>query len=618
MRCLSLALLSLCGCLVEEAADPVARPPLGTFPNAGLVADGHLALPSDLPSAATPIDVARLAHRTGFSPVQTVVIREFGWLDATTLPAWDAPTTDGSVQIWDLTDGVAIPCFAELDAYPNLQAESPALLVRPARPVPSGHEAAVVVLDSARTLDGPALTRPAWYAAALAGDEVTGTDAAAEANLATRLADLAGVSVDRIVLSASWPVDDGTAPLRSMLADLRPASVVDISVLREAGIAPDLPPHTWKQLVGSYSTDDWLVDPGGSIDDAFELDSDGLPVLQGTTESHLFIHIPASVEHAADGTVPVWIFGHGIFAAPEVYFEDLADSDGVLALADAAGAVIVATRWRGLTTTDIAVPTNVAGDIATFPKLTDKLAQGVANTVALVKLARSGALFEHAALADVADKVDPSTLRYFGISLGGIEGAVAVATTPEIPHAVLHVGGSTWSTMLERSKHWSLFETILTGTLPSPGDRQLLYSLSQLWWDPVDPANYADDLADRSVLWQIARGDDQVPNLSSWVVARGAGAALLEPYPAAVVGLTAASSPTTGPAVALFDPEAGDHEGTNRPSPSTGAHDLPRLWPGAQRQILRFLDVNEPGVVAHFCGEVPCSLTNPGAAEAGP
>ena len=96
---------------------------------------------------------------------------------------------------------------------------------------------------------------------------------------------------------------------------------------------------------------------------------------------------------------------------------------------------------------------------------------------------------------------------YVGVSLGSIEGAVVQAVDP-FHAALLHVGGSTWSTMLERSSNWPVFEDLLVAGVPSARDRQLGYALSQLYWDPVDPANYVAELRQRSVLWQESIGDD--------------------------------------------------------------------------------------------------------------
>ncbi len=85
-----------------------------------------------------------------------------------------------------------------------------------------------------------------------------------------------------------------------------------------------------------------------------------------------------------------------------------------------------------------------------------------------------------------------------------------MAQDPPVDAAVLHVGGSAWSTMLERSSNWPTFEMVMQDSVPDPADRQLLYSVSQLFWDPADPLLYASDwptceaAADYASVFEIA------------------------------------------------------------------------------------------------------------------
>jgi hypothetical protein len=590
-------LLSLSACTgPSETPDPsqaVAHPP---FPSAFFADAERVRLPDDLPHADTPIPVERMNGRDGFSPVQSAVVHMDVPLDPTTLPGLDDIGTPGSIVLWDRTDGRALPAFAELDAFPDLGLEAPTLIVRPAAPIPVGHDVAVVITDAVQTLDGQPFPAPDWFTALGDGVAPLGQDPAVWQGL---LDDLAAQGAPAAQLAFGWRTGDGTAALRSVLDDLQtPTSwVLDEPVT-------DALPHTYKQIRGTFDTTSWLVD-----DRQFDLDDNLLPILQGTAASFLFVHVPESVREAPAGRAPVWIFGHGIFSEPESYFGDAEDLGGVLDLANRAGAIVIATKWRGLTTSDIAVPLSVGSDFGTFPSLTDKLVQGVANTVALSRLVIDGDLLNDPFFEGKADK---STVRYYGISLGSIEGAVVMSQQPALSHAVLHVGGSTWSTMLERSANWSTFESFVTSGIDSAYDRQLLYGVSQLFWDPVDPALYADQLTDRSVLWQVALGDDQVPNITSWTLLRGVGATLLDPSAEHPWGLNASEGPLSRPAVSTFDPQLGNDDADNRPSPKTHAHELPRLWEGAKLQTLSFLGSDTPGQVFFNCGRAPCTPENSG------
>ncbi len=585
--CLLLGALGLTGCL--EFTDPgVRRPELAVFPSWDVVVDGQISL-APLPSAATKMPEASLQWRDGFSPMQTAVIHLGIALDPTSLPGVDAIGTDGTVQVWDLDAGGPVLAFAEVDAWEGDSLRGPALLVRPQVPIPPGHRMAIVLRPGILEADGTPLATVDWYQAALDNEPAEGQEELAR-HLADLDSELAALGVDDALLAFDFPVSEATSPLKRLLEDLELPISWDVEETSGA-----LPPGTSTAYEGAFTTTDWLGDAG-----QFTLDASGLPVAVGQTEAVLYIHLPSDFDTAAPGTMPVWIFGHGIFAEPQYYLADSSDPSAVAEIADSAGAIVIGTTWRGLTTSDVAVPATVAGDFGTIPQLADRLAQGVANTLALASLIADGSLLDDPLFEG---KADPDSLSYYGISLGGIEGVVLLANAPMIDHGVLHVGGSTWSTLLERSKHWATFEDLIKLSIGDPGDRQLLYSTSQLYFDPVDPIHWAGGLQGRSALWQISIGDDQVANLTSWAVARQAGAGVLQPARITPVGMQPVSAPATGIVLAQFDPELGNHEADNRPSPETRAHDEPRLWGSTKAQTVRFLT---DGTAEHTCGDTVC------------
>ena len=562
----------LIGC--NGATDPLPERPLA-WPHEDLIVDGRVALDAaDLPSAETPLNVAHVAWREGFSVAQTTVFA----LDVHgDLPGIGDVGEVGSVRLIDLEGGEDLPVFAELDAWPEGD-EDPLLLVRPLAPLPVGHRVAVVVHTSA------ADPTEYWAAGPALAEE------------------LASLGIEDVAMATSFPVADGTAPVRHV------TSQVGVPTTWEWNSVVDdpqhLPPGIAKKLKGRFTTDSWLGEDG-----TMTLDDQGRPELVGALQADLRVYVPESVVDAEPGTVPIWIFGHGIFSHADNYLDEDDDPNGVIALANEAGAIVVATTWRGLTQSDLAVAISAGNDFAKLQDLTDHMVQGVANTRALVRLLQEGELRQDAELGGLPDA---DTLRYYGISLGGIEGAVLTANTPELEASVLHVGGSAWSTMLERSSNWTDFETLMEYGVPSPADRQLLYAVSQLYWDPVDPAGYAADLQDRTVLWQESIGDEQVPNLTTRSLLRGVGTVtLLEPAVEDVHGLESSATPSP-PAYAQFDPETALPAEENRPAPVTGAHGAPRVWAGTNLQTARFLDVEDPGVVEHYCGDAPCSASNPG------
>lgn len=577
--------------------------PLNPFPSAELVGDdGRLAFPEGLlpkKEGGTDMDVTRLNWRDGFSRVQPALARLPVAVDAASLPGIDAIGVGGSVRIVDLDAGEEVPCFAELDAYPDAAEDGgQALIVRPMAAMDVGHRVAVVVTDAV-TSGGAPLALPQWAEAK-----------EADAHYAELEAELNALGIDGVALAWDFPVGDGTAIARGIAGQVRIPEAYAFARVVDADTEPGvLPAGVWKKIEGTYTVQNWLAD-----DTVFEIGDDGLPEELDTAEAYLYVHVPESVRGAPAGTVPVVVFGHGILAEPGYYLDSEDDASRVIELSSRMGAIFVGTTWRGLTRDDQDEAVFVANDFGRFPELTDKMAQGVANNLALVRLLHEGALLDapELAAADGQPLADRSRLYWYGISLGSIEGAVTLAQQDTIEHAVLHVGGSAWSTMLERSSNWPVFEYLVVQGIPSAWDRQVLYATSQLLWDGVDPASYVDDLRGRGFLWQESIGDDQVPNMTTELLMRSVGVPLATPSATAPYGLDTVALSTTAPALVQFDPELGMPAPENRPSGETGAHTVPRTWEGALKQTVGFFAAGAEGQVAHYCGSGPCSASSPG------
>jgi hypothetical protein len=571
------------------APSPKEAPPDGAlglgasnpFPSVELVRQDALFLDEqDLPATEVQWDVARLNRRAGFSVVQTSVVQFPEPVDAGSIGGQDAMGYGGSVQMVDLTTGEEIPVLVELDQNEDAAA-NPSLLVRPMRAMTVGHDVAVVVTAGVTQNGGPiALPEP-------------------EGHYAELHAALAQLGFAEVQLAWDFPVGSGTDTLDAMLGQIEAPTawtLTDVEVGDEAPVAALM------QAEGTYTVTNFLVD------DALLEVTDAGVVAQGTAEAYLFVHVPASVADAAPGTVPVIVFGHGIFGNPKQYWAD-PDNLHQLAIADELGAIVVGTLWRGLNSEDYLHTVEVAGDFPRIEEVTDRLQQSVVNVTQLIALVQEGGLFSDPAFATIQDKVDPDATWYFGISLGGIEGAVTLANTDRVERGVLHVGGAYWSTMLERSVQWPPFAAIVTQDYTDAHERQVAYAASQLFWDPVDPANHAERLVGRDLLWQEAMEDDQVPNLTTELLMRSVGVPLATPAATAPFDIETVAMPVSGAAFTQFDPLTDASTTTNVPGVVTSAHSIPRTWPGMQRQTATFLRTGE---VLHYCGTEVCSADNTG------
>ncbi len=587
-------ILALLACTPME--EPSVESPVGAlglgrnnpFPSVELVADGQVALEAgDLPVAAEgqDWDFTPFNLRTGFSVAQPSIVMFEQPIDEASVGGQEQVGIDGSVRMVDLDSGAAIPCFAELDAADDaILTGERTLIVRPMMAMTPGHTVAVVVTSKVTSGGAPLDLPPP------------------EGHYADLHAQLADLGYDDVSVAWDFPVGEGRALLDGVLGALPVPTAHSFTRTWTNTDESPAPEGVWKQLEGSFTTANWLVD-----ETHVELDASGAAVSQGTREAYLWVTIPEIVRDSGPYSIPVLIFGHGIMSEPDDYLGGEEDSEGVRALAEELGAIVIATKWTGLTGDDRLHALEVAADFARFHEVPEMLVQGVADTSALVKYVAEGDLLQDEVFASLAD---PTNIYYYGISLGGIEGSVMFANQSTIPRGVFHVGGAAWATMLERSAQWPPFDIVASREYPDPWDRQLLYAATQVLWDPVDPAAHADRLVGREMILQESMGDEQVPNLTTELLMRSVGATLATPSVSTPYGLVPTAMTTTAPTLVQYDPEVGYPDPVNRPGASSGAHSIPRSWPGCIQQSAQFLAA---GDVVHFCGEAACSASNPGS-----
>lgn len=544
-----------------------------------------------------PIDDS--SWRRGFSPAQVAVARIEG-LDPESLPSWWAPTPgEGAVRLADLTEGIWLPVMAELDA--NARPAEADLLIRPLVTLPPGHRIAVVVT----TQGAP---RPERFDALLSRRPPSSLADVQDHfdGLVGELVDL-GLRESEIAIAWDFPIEDGLKPTRSaveLVSSFEP--VISWSDLREDSEADA---GGWRSASGSFTVPSVLDERG-----RLRLTDQGEVVANGVVSFDLRVHVPQSVRGAEPGTVPVVVFGHGIFGSTDIYLGG-SSPNAVHRFAEDAGAIVVATRFTGLSRPDLALALSVANDLTRMPELTEQLVQAQVGLRGLVELVDRGELTQEPPFLndEGASLALDSEPLYYGISLGGIQGAVAIELGLPVQAGVLHVGGSMWSTMLERSSNFVTFDGIVSNIVPDPGDRARLIAWTQLHWDLVDPFNGAPDLGRVPVLLQEALYDEQVPNQTTRALARSAGLTAVGPLVEEPWGLERAEAPfSTGGAYTQFDPELEGSPDINRPAVETGAHGRPRNWAGVRAQTVHFLDPATLGQVVHRCGPTPCSNTNRG------
>ena len=201
-------------------------------------------------------------------------------LDPASLPGlYDAPA-QGSIQLWD-DEGTFVPCFAELDQYPELEDAERTLLIRPLVPMALGHRIAVALTDQVKTVDGSPMPEVDWFGGVLRGDG--DADLAPWQDHYQGLVDqLETLGAQDLVLAFDFPVAaDVTSPLEACRDLTTPDGYLRHHLHRRRsgwpfGVASAAPALTGKRIEGTFTTADWLGSDGMTT-----LDADGVPIERG-------------------------------------------------------------------------------------------------------------------------------------------------------------------------------------------------------------------------------------------------------------------------------------------------------------------------------------------------
>jgi hypothetical protein len=427
--------------------------------------------------------------------------------------------------------------------------------------------------------------------------------------------------------------DDAFAALgETDLGDQRVDGVAPrFQVTQVTDFTPAQNPEMAREVKGTVSVPCYLrpsCAPGGR----FELDADGLPTADGTWDANFDCVIPRS---ALEQPARPAVYGHGLFgSAAEVH------SGRLQAFANTYGFVLCATDEIGMSTSDLPTTIGILQDLSGFPKLADRVQQGLLDELYLGRAMLhpdglgGSAAFRVDGTLDTPSVIDTSRLYYNGSSQGGIWGGALTALAPDFTRASLNVPAMNYSLLLSRSIDFDEFAAVLFPSYPDELARPLIMSMIQMLWDRGDPNGYAhrmttDPLPDtppHQVLLNVAFGDHQVSNFATDVEARTIGASahvpVLDPgrWPDVDVLWNVppiAHYPYTGSAVFYWD------IGPVRQDPVLGTigvpppplenvpnragedpHGAPRGAPDAELLISQFL--SPAGAITDVCGGEAC------------
>ena len=222
----------------------------------------------------------------------------------------------------------------------------------------------------------------------------------------------------------------------------------------------------------------------------------------------------------------IMVFGHGIFAD-----RSSGGSWNVGELANAAGAVVLASDWRGFSRHDLPV---VLRALVSEPELLTatvaNIAQGFVGKAAALAWAlgrsaggRAGGLaaqLERMSGGMVTLGEDPEIV-FYGFSAGGILGAGLAGGVIPFARAVLSGAGVPFTLILPRSNNWRIFDAMLRTVVYDGVAVRTVIAIAQLLFDDVTGVAVAARPAlTPRVMLQAGLGDSNVNRLSTETLAR--------------------------------------------------------------------------------------------------
>ena len=517
-----------------------------------------------------PIGPAPYNDGDGFSPGQTLVVRVPG-LDnpaamANTAPAGLADPgryldPQAPVLVLSARTGERHPVWAELDSRADAPVDTN-LLIHPLVNFSPGTRY-IVALRYLKTAEGNQIPAPAgfrYYRDSLpSGKTSINLRRSRYEDIFRRLRNR---GIDRRDLYLAWDfkvasVDGTTGRALSMrdrafaglgdneLADrtIATGSAAPAFAVDDAGSPPS--GSTPRFVKGHFEVPCFMTDPGtGRCGPGARLvlGPDGVPVVTGTYEADFECMVPESVG-AAPAAPPgrALLFGHDLMGSVGQGI----DSEALRDLANAHDFVICGTDQIGMSAGDAATLNQSFQELSRFPRIADRLQQGLVNQLLLARLMihpaglvgdpafRVGGV---AAGGPVID-TDPGRAYFRGVGQGAITGGALTALAPDFDRAALGAGAAGFSASLDRSTAWEDVSATLDASYPRPVTRPLILGLAQMLWDRGEAGGYAgrmtgDHLADtppHEILVDVAFGDHQVSNWQSNVLARTAGARVVTP-----------------------------------------------------------------------------------------
>ena len=334
--------------------------------------------------------------------------------------------------------------------------------------------------------------------------------------------------------------------------------------------------------------------------------ADGLPQYVEDAEIPYTMVIPQVLADLNESG-PLVVFGHGFLGTGE------GTSNYLGGWAEEYKVSFVATDLYGWSTSDFDTLGLGMIDPSYFQHQAERIEQALINKMTMIRTFKGICSDLDEMYSDGTNLVNSTDVHYMGYSLGGIYGASVVAVSPDIDRAALWVGGSGFSTFVERSTNFATFAELFShsAAYPERNDRALLIGVMQQMWDCSDPESFlpfANDgyesvIEPFSFLSIISVNDAQVPGISSDRAARTAGIPVLDSSARLPYGITTQSGPISGSAIVYWDGGYNAMPEGNAPPPVADAgkaHNEIGVIENVNEMVKEFLHT---GVIIDTCDE---------------
>lgn len=563
------------------------------------------------------IDPTEWNRNDGFSP-NTPILTYVAGLDAdkSNLPKWTdigaSLADDAPIVLLDTTDNTRIPLWAEIDAHAAADTDR-LLTIRPAIALPEGHTF-VVALRGLKDASGTDIAPGDVFRAYRDGLTTDVQSVEARRNeMELTFTALAGAGVARADLQLAWSFTvASTRNISERMLSIRDTALAALGDNAPAytvtTVTPNSDDKVALQIDGTFTVPNYL-DNDGSPGGKFHYDSTDADALPTVNPEHPTLEAPfvcnISVATMA-GTEPAHLveYGHGLLGDHHEI-----DAGNVRDMSNEHNVVHCATKWAGMAEDDIGNAALTLASMGNFPTMADRLQQGVLNQIFLGRLmTRDGGLADDKNFqrADGTPIVDRTHLDYDGNSQGGIMGLMLAAVSPDIERAVLGVPGMNYSLLLPRSVDFDTYEAVMTPAYPNDMDRVLIFAFTQMLWDRGEGGGYVQHVTAnpyegtdaKTLLLDVAFGDQQVTPLSALVEARTIGATIHRPVAAdgrwaeteAGYGLETTTYPSTGSAIIIWDSGMAPIPIDNlAPREGADSHEDPRADADVRTQKASFL-----------------------------